>query len=48
MERGIETYERCRVDRTVSNLGRRAMQLGCHLVRLTKKPDSENGAESMV
>ena len=48
VERGIETYERRRVDRSVSNLGRRAKQLGYQLVRMPEDPDSESGAESMA
>lgn len=48
MGRGIETFERRRVDRTVSNLGRRAKQCGDQLVRMQKNSASENGAESMA
>ena len=46
MERGTETYERRRVDRSVSNLGRRAKQFGYQLVTVPEDPDSESGAES--
>lgn len=48
VERGIETYERRRVDRSVANLGRRAKQLGYQLVRMPEDPDSESGAESLA
>ena len=48
VERGIETYERRRADRTVSNLGRRAKQLGYQLARMPEDPDSESAAASMA
>ena len=48
VERGIEAYEKRRVDRTVSNLGRRAKRLGYQLVRMPEDPDPENGVKSMA
>ncbi|MXY35025.1 MAG: IS110 family transposase [Boseongicola sp. SB0676_bin_33] len=48
VERGIETYERRRVDRSVSNLGRRAKQLGYQLVRMPEDTDGTIGAESIA
>ncbi|MDE0208251.1 MAG: hypothetical protein OXI66_19250 [Boseongicola sp.] len=39
--------EEC-VDRTVSNLGRRAKQFGYQLVRMLEDPESERGAKSMA
>lgn len=39
--------EEC-VDRTVSNLGRRAKRLGCQLVRMPEETDRTIGAESMA
>lgn len=38
VERGIEAYEQRRVDRSVSNLGRRAKRLGYRLVRMAAHP----------
>ncbi len=48
VERGIEACEQRRVDRTVSNLGRRAKRLGCQLVRMPEETDRTIGAESMA
>ena len=48
VERGIEAHERRRVDRTVSNLGRRAKQLGYQLVRMPEDTDGTPGAQSMA
>ncbi|MDE0522906.1 MAG: hypothetical protein OXH79_13225 [Boseongicola sp.] len=48
VERGIETCERRRVDRTASNLGRRAKQLGCRLVRMPEETEGTTGADSMA
>ena len=48
VERGIEACEQRRVDRTVSNLGRRARQLGCQLVRMPEDTDGTVGAELMA
>ena len=47
MERGIEACEQRRVDRTVSNLGRRAKQLGYELVRMPEETDRTIRAESI-
>ncbi len=48
LERGMEEYGRRRVNRTFSNLGRRARQLGCQLVKSPESPGSVNGVESMA
>ena len=48
VERGIEAHEQRRVDRTVSNLGRRAKQLGYQLVRMPEDTDETPGAQSMA
>ena len=48
VERGIETYERRRVNRTVSNLGRRAKRLGYQLVKVVEDAGVGNPAESMA
>ncbi len=48
VDRGMETYARRRVNRTVTNLGRRAIQLGCQLVRISESPLSGNGVESVA
>ena len=48
VERGIEAYEQRRVDRTVSNLDRRAKQLGYQLVRMDEETDGTIRAESMA
>ena len=48
VERGIETYEQRRVNRTVSNLGRRARQLGYQLVKVVEDAGVANPAESMA
>ena len=48
VERGIEAHEQRRVDRTVSNLGRRAKQLGYQLVRMPEDTDGTPGAKSMA
>ena len=48
VERGIEAHEQRRVDRTVSNLGRRAKQLGYQLVRMSEDTDGTTGAQSMA
>ncbi len=48
VERGMETYEQRRVNRTVSNLGRRARQLGYQLVKVVETPDVKIGAEAMA
>ena len=45
---GIETCERRRVDRTVSNLGLRAKQFGYQLVRMAEDTDGTIEAESMA
>ena len=47
VERGMDAYEQRRVNRTVSNLGRRARQFGYQLVRIVEDPDGGNGAESI-
>ncbi len=44
----METYEQRRVNRTVSNLGRRARQLGYQLVKVVETPDVKIGAEAMA
>ncbi len=48
LERGMEEYGRRRVNRTFSNLGRRARQPGCQLVKSPESPGSVNGVESMA
>ena len=48
VERGIEAHEQRRVDRTVSNLGRRAKQLGYQLVRMPEDTDETPGAQPMA
>ena len=48
LERGMEEYGRRRVNRTFSNLGRRARQLGYQLVKSPESPGSVNGVESMA
>ena len=48
VERGIETYEQRRHNRTVSNLGRRAKQLGYKLVKAVENENLTNPAESMA
>ncbi len=47
VERGMDAYERRRVNRTVTNLGRRARQLGYQLVRIPESPESGNTLESV-
>ena len=48
VERGIDTYEQRRINRTVSNLGQRAKRLGYRLVKVAENTDVTNGAESMA
>ena len=48
VERGIETFEQRRVNRTVSNLGRRAQQFGNKLVKVVEDVDVRNPAESVA
>ena len=48
VERGIETCDRRRVERTVSNLGRRAKQFGCQLARMAEDTDATIDAEAMA
>ncbi len=47
LERGMDAHGRRRVNRTVTNLGRRARQLGYHLVRIPESPESGNTLESV-
>ncbi len=47
LERGMDAYGRRRVNRTVTNLGRRARQLGYQLVRIPESPESGNTLESV-
>ena len=48
VERGIKAHEQRRVDRTVSNLGRRVKQLGYQLVRMPEDTDETPGAQPMA
>ncbi len=48
VERGIDTYEQRRINRTVSNLGQRAKRLGYRLVKVAENTDVTNGSESMA
>ena len=47
VERGIATHEQRRVNRTVSNLGRRAKRLGYQLVRVVEDAEVKNSANSV-
>ncbi len=44
----MEEYGRRRVNRTFSNVDRRARQLGYQLVKSPESPGSVNGVESMA
>ena len=48
VERGIETYEQRRVNRTVSNLGRRAKRLGHQLVKVADNTAMTNPEKSVA
>ena len=48
VERGIETYEQRRVNRTVSNLGRRAKRLGYTPVKVAEDAGVTNPAETVA
>lgn len=48
VERGMDAYEQRRLDRTVSNLGRRAKRVGYQLVRLAEDTDWTSDVESMA
>lgn len=45
---GVPSHPSSGVDGTVSNLGRRAKQLGCQLVRMSEGTDGSIGAESLA
>lgn len=48
VERGIETYEQRRVNRTVSSLDRRAKLFGCQLVKVVEDADVKNSTKSVA
>ena len=48
VEKGIDTYEKRRIDRTFTNLKRKARQLGYQLVQTIENAEVANGVESVA
>ena len=48
VEKGIDTYEKRRIDRTFTNLKRKARQLGYQLVQSVENAEVANGVESVA
>ena len=48
VEKGIDTYEKRRIDRTFTNLKRKAQQLGYQLVQSVENAEVANGVESVA
>ena len=46
VEQGMEVYEKCRLNRTFANLGRRAKQLGYELVQIVENDQEQEPARS--